>query len=181
MFDFSSIAELKLSSGNHASPADGLCFLEAVAWFAGEKHSDKPACACPVLGAYSIRLNDSMPDDERDRLLKPLVPLIAGTADKASERPRAEFLAVWAVSKFLPVALRANGFADLAVACEQARTLCDARTAATAAAVAADAAYAVREAAVEGLRQAILIGRHEGFNVAETVLVERRAKLPVMA
>ena len=45
-----------------------------------------------------------------------------------------------------------------------------------AAADAADAAE-IWIAAVEGLRQAILLGRHDGFCIAEPVLEERHAKL----
>jgi hypothetical protein len=212
MFDFSQIDEVRLDRGQHSSPEAGMCFMEMVAFFAGEKHSDQPKCACPVLGAYGIRLNDSMPDDVRDRLLKPLVPLIAGTADKASEQQRAEFLAMWAVNRVLPILLRARGFADHAKACEDARTLAQANSAANAAsnaasttdaaayaayaayaaanaadaaAAAADAAYAaanaaderIWEVAVEGLRRAILIGRHDGFSEMENIIVERRQKL----
>jgi hypothetical protein len=219
MFDFSQIDEVRLGRGQHSSPEAGMCFMEMVSWFAGEKHSDQPKCACPVLGAYGIRLNDSMPDDLRDRLLKPLVPLIAGTADKASEQQRAEFLAMWAVNRVLPILLRARGFADHAKACEDARTLAQAKSAANAAdadaaayaaadaaayaaadaaayaASASAAAYAasasaaadaaayaasaakIWKAAAEGLRHAILIGRHDGFSEMENIIVERRQKL----
>ena len=94
-FDFSQITEVRLGSGAHESPEQGLCFMEMVAWFAGEKHSDRPECACPVLGSYGIAANDSMPDEARDRLLKPLVPLIAGTRGTwQDEHNRARFLAM---------------------------------------------------------------------------------------
>ncbi len=211
MFDFATIDEVRLTVGDHTNPSDGLCFMEMVAWFAGEEHSDKPECACPVLGAYAICLNDRMPDGLRDRLLKPLVPMISGTRDSASELPRAEFLAMWAVNRTLPIILRKHGLADHATACENARTLDECKAAADAADYAAYAAYngAARAAtanaayaayasaaynaraaavsaanaanaevwplAVEGLRQAILIGRHDGFGVAE--LTARREKL----
>ncbi len=247
MFDFGTIDEVKLARGKHISPSDGLCFLEMVSWFAGEAHSDKPECACPVLGAYAIRLNDGMPDDMRDRLLKPLVPLISGTRDSASELLRAEFLAMWAANRILPIVLRKQGFADHAAPCKNARTLAEAHDAANVAAkaaakavavcaayaadsakstawavtailaairpailaayVAKATAYAVAAAghaadvakatawvanaanaaaeawtlAVEGLRQAILIGRHDGFDVAEPVLIKRREKLRELA
>ena len=44
--------ELILDRGFHNAPDDGLCFMEAAAFFAGEKHSDHPACVSPVLGAF---------------------------------------------------------------------------------------------------------------------------------
>jgi hypothetical protein len=157
-FDFGGITEVSLAHGSHGSPEQGLCFMEMVAWFAGEKHSDKPACACPVLGSYGIGLNDRMPDGLRNELLKPLVPMIAGTKGaRADEQRRAEFLAMWSINKIIPIALRAAKLEEHAVACESATTLPDAAYAAKAAAYAAyaadaaayaaDAAYAAKAAA----------------------------------
>jgi len=144
-YDFNSITEVRLDSGAHESPEQGMCFMEMVAWFAGEKHSDKPDCASNVLGTYGIGLNDRMPDDVRDRLLKPVVPMIAGTFDPANEQPRAKFLAMWSVNKVLPIILRLRGYEELAVRCEAAKDLVEARSAADAAADAA--AYAAADAA----------------------------------
>lgn len=45
-------ASLTLHEGAHKDPADGMCAMEAAAWIAGEPHSDHPACACPVIGAF---------------------------------------------------------------------------------------------------------------------------------
>ena len=137
MFDFTQITEVKLASGSHDSPESGMCFMEMAAWFAGEEHSDKPACASHALGSYGIVLNDRMPDDVRDRLLKPVVPLIVGTFDPANERAREEFLAMWAVNKTLPIILRLRGFAELADKCEAAKNLTETKKAADAAAYAA--------------------------------------------
>lgn len=214
-FDFSIIEGVRLSQGEHGSPEEGLCFMEAVAWFEGERHSDRPECACPVLREYGIDLNDRMPDDERNALLLPLVPLIAGTRDPANEQRRAEFLAMWTVNRVLPLALRKVGIDP--TDCENARTLKDACWAAAAWAapaaageaeeavmwaarapvgsnawsVAVDAAYAACSTAkldprawsvgVEGLRQAILLGRHDGFTVPDDVLSTRLARLREIA
>lgn len=147
-YDFNSITEVRLDSGAHESPEQGMCFMEMVAWFAGEKHSDKPDCASNVLGTYGIGLNDRMPDDVRDRLLKPVVPMIAGTFDPANEQPRAKFLAMWSVNKVLPIILRLRGYEELAVRCEAAKDLVEARSAAYAADAATYAtAYATYAAA----------------------------------
>lgn len=202
-FDFTSIPQLELSVGEHPTPEEGVCFYEAVAFFAGEPHSDRPKCACPVLTAYGISLNDNMPDDLRNRLLIPMIGRVAGTRDESSERARAEFLAMWAVNKILPLALRAEDFEAQAQALERADSLrlankavsvaqkaasggqhaatyfiraiqsvckpatsvaCVGGLAAEVAVDAADgAAHGVWEIAVEGLRQAALIGRHDGF------------------
>ena len=225
-FDFTQVPELRLSRGRHPNPEDGVCFYEAVAFFAGEPHSDQPKCACPVLTSYGIKLNDRMPDDIRNELLVPLIGQVAGTRDGAAEQERTEFLAMWAVNKIAPIALRAQGIFGLAERCEQAKDLGEAkvihasaasadamsaayaaffarhvanavaanavaavaadaaffarhaaRDAANAAAIAADAAaifaaedpyaaaYGVWQVAVDGLRKAILIGRHDGFAI----------------
>ena len=147
-FDFSSIQEVKLGHGAHKSAAEGMCFMEMVAWFAGEAHSDKPACACIVLGRYGMALNDRMPNDLRDELLKPLVPMIAGTSGSLDDRiARARFLAMWSINKVLSALMRRRGQEALAIACEIATDIPEARAAAQAvrkwAAYAADAADAV--------------------------------------
>ena len=74
MFDFTAIPELRLSEGSHKSASEGVCFMEAIAFFEGLPHSDHPECACPVLTEYGIRLNDGMPDDVRNKYLRPLIP-----------------------------------------------------------------------------------------------------------
>ena len=190
VLDFLQITEVRLAEGAHVAPEQGMCFMEMVAWFAGEKHSDKPACACPVLGAYGICLNDGMPDVERDRLLKPVVPMIAGTRSPADELARARFLAMWTVNKIYPVWLRVYGVAELdalATECERAETVDDLQRLAALAARAARAARAdlaalaarardqIYPIAVEGLKQAILIGRHEGFDLAIDLAARREA------
>ena len=98
------INELVLKSGSHSSPEYGLCFMEAVALFNGEKHSDHPGCACLVLTSYMIRLNDSMNDEER-QLLKPFVTKIVGTRDGKSSK-RLEILVKNAVCKVTPHVLK---------------------------------------------------------------------------
>ena len=72
-----------------------LCVMSLVALMAGERHSDRPDCACPVITAYAIKLNDAL-DDEKRQKLKPFAPRIIGTQDGYAEE-RARFL----VSKIL--------------------------------------------------------------------------------
>ena len=81
---------------------DGVCAMELVAWFAGEKHSDEPRCACPLLGALVRATNDLCHDaDARDRILRPLTPrLVQSRADPFIESQRA-WLAADAVARFL--------------------------------------------------------------------------------
>jgi hypothetical protein len=104
---------LVLSEGSHNSPEEGLCVMEAVAYFNNEPHSDHPVCACPVLTAFMIRLNDRMPQSERDRL-KAFIPRLIGTRDGLSAK-RLEILVHSAVAEVTPHALRLTGIPALLV------------------------------------------------------------------
>lgn len=79
--DFTLLEKLgPLKTGGHKGPADGACVMEAVAFVAGEPWSDHPECVSPVIGVFLRNWNDSLPTDaDRDRLLKPLIPLIINT------------------------------------------------------------------------------------------------------
>jgi len=101
-------AAIRLSPDRHASRDDGMCAMELTAWLAGEPHSDHPRCASEILAAYVRRLNDNMPDDERQRLAL-VAPRLIGTAgSEAEEVERAVSLAWHAVRVFAPAALRAS-------------------------------------------------------------------------
>ena len=99
---------IRLTVGQHSGPDDGLCLMEAVALFVGERHGDWPACVCPVLIEFGRVLNDAMPDHWRTDLLLPLVPVLVGTRDPQSdscgitstrlERKRAAALLAWCVN-----------------------------------------------------------------------------------
>lgn len=81
--------DVPLQRGAHPSRADGMCAMEMVAWLKGEAHSDEPGCACPVLGALVRACNDAMSDAQRNRFLRPLVPILVDTrATAAVERAR---------------------------------------------------------------------------------------------
>jgi hypothetical protein len=78
--------------------------MEAVAWLAGEPHSDQPACACPVIGAFMRSWNDSLPDDEiRTRLLRPLLPLLVGSRSTTAVELQRSYLALdWLARECAP-------------------------------------------------------------------------------
>ena len=96
-----------LRAGAHASRDDGMCAMEMVAWLAGEAHSDEPSCACPVLAALVRACNDAMSDEQRNRYLRPLVPILLGTrATAAVERRRGMVVADNLVRTLLPMRLR---------------------------------------------------------------------------
>ena len=89
---------MNLANGSHRDRSNGLCAMEVVAWLAGEPHSDHPACACPVLSAFMRSWNDAMPDADRTRLLRPLLPKLIGSASTQAVAERRAYLALdWLV------------------------------------------------------------------------------------
>ena len=96
-----------LRRGAHPEGGD-MCVMEAVAWVAGEPWSDHPQCACPVVSAFMRSWNDALPTDEdRTRLLKPLIPkLINSRGDAELEKRRATMAADWLVRTYTPAWLR---------------------------------------------------------------------------
>src|SRR5438876_58389 len=90
---------ITLGKGNHPTRDTGVCALEAAAWLAGEPHSDHPLCVCPAISDFLRSWNDNLPSNaERDRLIKPLLPVIIRTArDKNSEIKRRWMVYDWMV------------------------------------------------------------------------------------
>src|SRR5574341_2000998 len=83
------IDALTLMSGPHKEQQKLYCVMEAVAYIAGEPHSDSPACSCPALAAWLRRANDSMSNEDR-QLLKPFIRKMVGSrASKEVEMRRA--------------------------------------------------------------------------------------------
>jgi hypothetical protein len=111
---------LTLTVGAHDDRSDGLCLLEAVAWQAGEEHTDRPACVSPVLAAFGRSLNDVLPDGKRQELI-PLVPLLPGTAGDGRDEARGYMALDWLIRTFTPGWLTVAGLAD------EARSLRDLR------------------------------------------------------
>ena len=146
-----------LSAGGHEHVGEGACVMEAVAYVAGEPWSDKPACACPVLGAFLRTWNDDLSDTDRDRLLRPLVRRLAGSRSTPEVEARRHWLAMdWLVRTHAPTWLRltpalvphADALTDLPPIVDAqtaAATIVAARAAARAAA--GDAAWAAAWAA----------------------------------
>ena len=96
-----------LSAGAHEQVGEGACVMEAVAYVAGEPWSDKPACACPVLGAFLRTWNDDLSDTDRDRLLRPLVRRLVGSRSTPEVEARRSWLAMdWLVRTNAPTWLR---------------------------------------------------------------------------
>jgi hypothetical protein len=109
---------LTLAHGSHPDRADGLCVMEAVAWFAGQPHTDRPACVSPILTGYAMNLNDQWNDQARQQL-KPFIPRLPGTAGDGADERRGYLALDWLVRTFTPAWLDLAGLADDATALQE--------------------------------------------------------------
>jgi hypothetical protein len=95
---------IELVSGIGEPHEGTACLMSLVAQLAGEDHTDRPACASPLICAFAIPVNDHMPREARQRL-KPFAPRLVGTND-GLDRARAKALRQVLVEVVLP---RASG------------------------------------------------------------------------
>lgn len=113
MIDLERLAAVRragLSPGSHVDPLDGMCALEAVAWITRSPWNDAPTCVSPVISAMVRDWNDRLEKPERDRLLVPLIPVLAGSAKHVSiERRRAREAADWRIRTNVPIWLNLAG------------------------------------------------------------------------
>lgn len=100
-----------LSPGRHATPGRGRCAMEWVAHLAGEGHTDRPASASRVAGAFARSWNDALAHEPRQRL-RPYLSRMIGTADDGRDDERGWWCADWLVRGCLPAALEDAGLAD---------------------------------------------------------------------
>ncbi|EID55499.1 hypothetical protein [Saccharomonospora xinjiangensis] len=89
---------------------------EAVAWFAGERHSHRPRCLSPVLLATSSVLSERLAHAKRQRL-KQFVPGLAATSGDGLDRQRSLLAMDWLVRVHTPAWLRLVPSLNLAAAC----------------------------------------------------------------
>jgi TolB-like protein len=107
----------KLERGAHHSRERGMCAMELVAYIAGEEHSYAPACASDLLTGFTIRLNDSMRQAERENL-KPFLPRLVGT-NQGDERRRFEAMTRTVIARLLVPILERRGAPLLATRLQQ--------------------------------------------------------------
>ncbi len=146
--------DLVLFSGGHRPSEGRMCVMEAVAWVAGEPHSDTPSCTNPAVASFARTLNDRINDNAlRTRLLAPLIPDLLEHPPSSPEIDRilAFKCADYAVRQVAPRALdsaklpgeaaKLRALAPVADQTSAARAAAAAARAADAAPAAADAAY----------------------------------------
>ena len=117
MPDALTLDTLVLTAGKHHTREDGMCLLEAAAWLAGKLHTDHPRCVSPVLAAFGRKLNDTLSQDDRQRL-KPYLPLMLNTAGDGKDQARAYMALDWLTRTCLAAALDLAGLADQAPHCK---------------------------------------------------------------
>ncbi|HXF89558.1 MAG TPA: hypothetical protein VNK48_14475 [Xanthobacteraceae bacterium] len=150
-----SLLQWRLLPGSHKwpGPDGGTCINEAAIVAAGLDYrpvrgvDELPACFCPVIGAYLIKINDVLPDDERQKLMRFVLRLSGSRDTPAVEQQRLEFIVVETVRRIVSSAMRAIGLPEWAAKCRAATTLQQALDTAAEAAEAAEAARAAAEAA----------------------------------
>ncbi len=90
------INELKLPplvSGKHSGgPEEGLCAMEMVAFMERLEHTDRPECTCPILRDFVIAVNDTLNNQERQKLLPVLPELVDTVTDHQHMRHRERFI-----------------------------------------------------------------------------------------
>ena len=115
--------DIDLKRSCHKTRAEGVCFMEAVAWYGGEIHTYKPACTDLFVASYAITLNDAIPDKYRNDILRPMIAKIAGSVVPQNlpretrmkiRGDRMEKIAVGNVSAMVQDALEAVGIIDAA-------------------------------------------------------------------
>ena len=79
---------VRLARGRHAKPAEGACVMELASMLAGERFTDKPRCADPVIAAFLRAFNDRLGHAER-QLLRPYAAAVVHTrGDRRVTRAR---------------------------------------------------------------------------------------------
>ncbi len=116
--------QLRLGAGSHTHPSEGMCVLEAAAYFAGEPHTDHPACVSPLLGKFLRTWCDTVDSVFRQRL-KPYAPRIIGTAYDNRDQERNGMCTDWLVRTCIPAWLDASGLSSEAAQLRGARAAID--------------------------------------------------------
>jgi hypothetical protein len=135
VFDFTKLTGFNLARGSHDQPNGDICVTEAAIIAAGLEYraiksaKDCPPCFSHIITEYAIGLNDRIPDDLRNELLKPFVPRLAGTSDTDEiEQRRLEYIVLETVRKINAHVCRyAMTREDFAERCESVRTIKDIR------------------------------------------------------
>jgi hypothetical protein len=84
------MTDYTLYTGEHDASEGKRCAMEFVAYLAGERHTDRPKCVDPQIGAFMRALNDMLTDEPR-QMLRPYLARTIGTADEGWAERNAVF------------------------------------------------------------------------------------------
>jgi hypothetical protein len=79
---------VRLAKGRHRSPRLGACVMELASMLAGERFSDRPATASPVIAAFLRTYNDGIDDTRRQDLYSLAASTVGTAAGRGVERER---------------------------------------------------------------------------------------------
>lgn len=106
------LTTVRFGVGYHRQPLTGtptgdrdMCIMEAVAFMAGERWTDRPACASPIISAFIRCWQDTLLNADRDRLLPASVwvpRLMGSAADEKVEQRRVYLLWDWLTREYTP-------------------------------------------------------------------------------
>ncbi|WP_193378956.1 hypothetical protein [Sphingobium sp. DC-2] len=109
------VMERGLSGGAHDEASGQMCAMEAVAYITGEPWSYHPKCACPVITAFMVSWNDTLNDEDRNRLVLPLITKTVGTRSTKEVAQRRAIMATdWLIRVHTPAWLRLAGLTSQA-------------------------------------------------------------------
>jgi len=134
-------AKFRLTYGSHTDPNGGMCIMNLVSFMNGDRRiTDRPECACPVIGTFAISVNDYTSDAIRQELLPLYSRILGSRGTTEDERRRSEIFVRFAWQ----MARRGRlNIANAAVAAANHHVAGVYRAAAASAADAADAAAKV--------------------------------------
>lgn len=99
------LARIPLAEGIHDSPEGRLCVMECVAYVMGAEHTDRPACACPIVTAVAIYANDDRLKDCGPALARRILRLAGSRRDLDTQIRRTYFLADFLFRTLVPSCL----------------------------------------------------------------------------
>jgi hypothetical protein len=119
---FAAGTPVRLTTGGHSSPREGVCVVELASLIAQEEFSDRPDCVCPVVAAFLRGWNDRAPYAERQRLAPYAERIVGSRGDREVTRERRDICLQWTgadVSRggLRPLLTRAGTWARIAILC----------------------------------------------------------------
>src|ERR1700749_568530 len=87
---------VRLGSGRHPRPGNGVCVIELASMLAGERFGGRPPSVCPVIGPILRAYNDNVDDVRRQDLYRFAADAVDTRRDYRVQRRRAGAGLGWA-------------------------------------------------------------------------------------